>query len=151
MDKWHHERKCEQCNTWTSEVDGCAKMEDAPDDPRFQLMTCNKCGHISRWDCRGMLPTLVRKSNLEIKSLNNKTCIMPRELTAENGAKKLLSGEFKEHIMVPCGECSGIGHDPEFFTCETCNGIGDVDQTMYISWTTIKEIYKMAVKHLEIQ
>lgn len=61
MNKFHHERKCEQCNTWTSEVDGCEKLIDDPDDPMFELMTCKKCGHISRWDCRGMLPVLVKE------------------------------------------------------------------------------------------
>jgi hypothetical protein len=59
MAKVHHERKCECCNTWTSEVGGCAKLEEAPDDSMCELMTCKKCGHVSRWDCRGMLPTLV--------------------------------------------------------------------------------------------
>ena len=58
MSKFHHERKCIKCNTWTSEVDGCAKLEDDPTDAMFELMTCNKCGHISRWDCTGMFPTL---------------------------------------------------------------------------------------------
>lgn len=62
MNLVRHERKCERCNTWTSEVNGCKDLQDAPDDSMFELMTCNKCGHVSRWDCRGMLPTLV-KSN----------------------------------------------------------------------------------------
>ena len=44
---------------------GCAKLEDDPTDPYFELMTCNKCKHISRWDCRGMLPML--DSNTEDK------------------------------------------------------------------------------------
>ena len=65
MNRVRHERLCEKCGTWTSEVGGCAKLEDDPTDPYFELMTCNKCKHISRWDCRGMLPML--DSNTEDK------------------------------------------------------------------------------------
>jgi len=54
--KGHHDRKCVYCNTWISEVGGCTELIDDPDDPMFELMTCAKCGHTSRWDCRGMLP-----------------------------------------------------------------------------------------------
>jgi len=57
MDRIHHDRKCERCNTWTSEVNGCAKLEQ---DDDYDYMTCNKCSHVSKWDCRGMLPTLVK-------------------------------------------------------------------------------------------
>ena len=56
---------------------------------------------------------------------------MPAALTAENGAKAALSGEFHESIEVP---------DPE-----------DDDSTLIesvpVSWTTIKAIYAAAVEH----
>ena len=35
--------------------------------------------------------------------------VMPRELTAENGAKALLIGEFHEVIDVTCSNCDGDG------------------------------------------
>lgn len=66
---------------------------------------------------------------------------MPKELTAENGAKYLLIGEFSEIIEIDCCECAGDG-------CEECNGNGHHNQKVPVSWTTIKEIYAMAVKHL---
>jgi len=61
---------------------------------------------------------------------NELLCSMPRELTAENGAKGLLSGEFFI--------------DVEFYDDE-----GNLHcRKQAIDWTTIKEIYAMAVKHL---
>ena len=33
--------------------------------------------------------------------------VMPRVLTAENGAKGLLSGEFYEEVEVACPDCDG--------------------------------------------
>jgi len=67
---------------------------------------------------------------------------MPAALTAENGAKALMMGEFKEHLNLPC-VC-----DSDLDDCELCNGTGEIDQEVPVSWTTIKEIYAMAVKHL---
>ena len=68
--------------------------------------------------------------------------LMPAALTAENGAKALMMGEFKEHLNLPC-VC-----DSDLDDCELCNGTGEIDQKVPVSWTTIKEIYAMAVKHL---
>ncbi len=62
MEEVHHDRRCEQCGTWTSEVDGCAKLKES-DCGCFEFMTCKKCGHVSKWDCRGMLPVLVKGYN----------------------------------------------------------------------------------------
>lgn len=75
--------------------------------------------------------------------------LMPRRLTAENGAKSLLSGEFKEAINVRCHECDGAGEDPEFENqCTQCNGTGYVEQPVPVEWDTIKQIYRLAIKHL---
>ncbi|MCU1787715.1 hypothetical protein CUU54_02435 [Pectobacterium polaris] len=41
-------------------------------------------------------------------------CIMPLKLTAENGAKGALSGEFHISRTVTCHECGGEG-------CEDCS------------------------------
>lgn len=58
MNRVYHDRKCERCGTWTSEVDGCARLEQ---DDDYDYMTCKKCGHVSKWDCRGMIPVLVKR------------------------------------------------------------------------------------------
>jgi len=69
--------------------------------------------------------------------------LMPKELTAENGAKALLIGEFQETIELNCPECDDDG-DPE---CEICEGSTQYLQPVPVSWTTIKAIYKKAVEY----
>jgi hypothetical protein len=79
--------------------------------------------------------------------------LMPTRLTAENGAKGALSGEFKESVQVTCPLCDGSGDDPDFDgdptehggACLECNGEGTVAQNVPVSWDTIKDIYKAAV------
>ena len=59
--------------------------------------------------------------------------VMPRRLTAENGAKALLIGEFfEEH------ECSYYDADGELV---------EYTEKVPVSWDTIKEIYKKVVAH----
>lgn len=50
--------------------------------------------------------------------------MVPMRLTAENGAKGALSGEFSETKFVNCSECFG---DDE---CETCDGSGRIEITV---------------------
>lgn len=76
--------------------------------------------------------------------MESKTVIMPRELTAENGAKAALIGEFR--IKFPMG-CFCKGEDED---CEVCGGDGEYMQPVNVPWTTIKEIYRAAVKHLGV-
>ena len=71
--------------------------------------------------------------------------LMPKELTAENGAKSLMMGEFFEEIVLDCTECDGSDLGDE---CDYCDGSGVYTHRVRVSWTTIKDIYKMAVKHL---
>ena len=68
---------------------------------------------------------------------------LPKELTAENGAKALLSGEFYEQISFTCA----CGEDPD---CEVCDGTGSYIQKIVISWINIKDIYKKIVKDMAI-
>ena len=76
--------------------------------------------------------------------------LMPKALTAENGAKGLLIGEFKESIIQSCPDCdNGVFNEDE--VCESCDGAGDYSISVPVSWTTTKEIYAMAVKHLSIK
>jgi hypothetical protein len=75
--------------------------------------------------------------------------LMPKRLTAENGAKGALSGEFKESISVTCHECHGSGEDDEYETaCSECNGNGTLEQDIPVTWDTVKDIYRKAVELL---
>lgn len=65
-------------------------------------------------------------------------CIMPLTLTAANGAKVALSGEFKVSRTVTCNECGGDG-------CMDCNDRGEFEEDITVPWSTIKEIYRAAV------
>jgi hypothetical protein len=66
--------------------------------------------------------------------------MMPKSLTAENGAKYLLSGEFFVYRSVTCPECIGDG-------CEDCKGIGGWTEAVPVDWPTIKDIYAKIVQH----
>ncbi|WP_410200057.1 DUF550 domain-containing protein [Klebsiella variicola] len=67
--------------------------------------------------------------------------MVPMRLTAENGAKGALSGEFSETKFINCPKCFG---DDE---CETCDGSGRIEITVPVTWTTIKEIWAKGVEH----
>lgn len=79
------------------------------------------------------------------------TVMMPRELTAENGAKKLMSGEFTATTVIQCRECGGDGYQyherADDIDCDNCNGTGEETIVIPIEWSTIKEIYAMVVRH----
>jgi len=73
--------------------------------------------------------------------------LLPRKLTAENGAKALLSGGFMQVVEVNnpdycgcgnlrCGICEANPNEPETITEEA-----------YISWDNIKAIYSKIVSH----
>lgn len=66
---------------------------------------------------------------------------MVTKLTAENGAKSVLSSEFSETKFINCPECFG---DDE---CETCDGSGRIEITVPVTWTTIKAIWAKGVEH----
>lgn len=67
--------------------------------------------------------------------------LVPKKLTAENGAKSVLSGEFSETKFINCPECFG---DDD---CETCDGNGRIEITVPVTWTTIKAIWAKGVEH----
>lgn len=79
-------------------------------------------------------------------------CLMPISLTAENGAKGALSGEFFTYHNVECYDCDGTGEgygdDDE---CETCEGAGSLTEKTTIPWDVIKDIYSEAVKFCAIE
>lgn len=72
--------------------------------------------------------------------------LLPRELTAENGAKKLLLGEFEESITLPCPECET---DPAYDKCEICHGVGEYQYPVPVQWDTIKRIWRKSVQFFE--
>ena len=73
-------------------------------------------------------------------------CLMPTRLTAENGAKALLLGEFKLEVTTECPECRELEEPLE--GCEVCDGEGEYGQQHMIPWDQIKFIYSEAVKGL---
>jgi len=80
---------------------------------------------------------------VHIKALPDTVMVkMPKELTAENGAKGLLSGEFFEVVELECTACDQNNDD-----CEVCSGNGSYIYRVPVSWATIKEIYAKAVEH----
>lgn len=76
-------------------------------------------------------------------------CIMPRQLTAENGAKGLLLGEFKLLVTMECPECCELEEPTE--GCFICDGEGEYGQKHTIPWDQIKFIYSKAVSGLAVK
>ena len=75
--------------------------------------------------------------------------VMPLALTAENGAKALMIGEFSESVVLRCNECDGEGWLEDIGDeCPECDGAGDYAIKVPVSWDTIKAIYAKAVEHL---
>ncbi|EPQ5892168.1 DUF551 domain-containing protein [Escherichia coli] len=70
--------------------------------------------------------------------------MVPKRLTAENGAKGVLSGEFSETTFISCPECFG---DDD---CETCDGSGRIEIKVPVSWTTIKTIWAKGCEYFSI-
>lgn len=66
--------------------------------------------------------------------------MVPKRLTAENGAKAALVGEFNLEYSLTCHECFGEG-------CDDCSGEGSWTNTIPIDWTTIKNIWAKAINH----
>ena len=71
--------------------------------------------------------------------------LMPTRLTAENGAKYALSGEFFVDQEVVCDLCDSVDLGPA--NCKACHGNGTYTVRVPIPWPTIKEIYKRTVMH----
>ncbi|WPO32056.1 Lar family restriction alleviation protein [Pseudomonas sp. BO3-4] len=89
------------------------------------------------------------KPSAPAESIPEGYCIMPRRLTAENGAKALLLGEFKLEVTRECPECLELDEPAD--GCEICDGEGEYAQRHTIPWDMIKFIYSEAVKGLAFQ
>lgn len=84
-----------------------------------------------------------------VASLPDGYCMMPRQLTADNGAKAQLLGEFKLTVTRECPECLELEEPLE--GCEICDGEGEYGQRHTIPWDQIKFIYSEAVKGLALK
>lgn len=69
--------------------------------------------------------------------------LVPVDLTAENGAKASLIGEFTEVKYINCPECFGDDW------CEGCDGSGRIKVEVPVTWTTIKAIWKKGIEHFD--
>ena len=67
--------------------------------------------------------------------------MVPKRLTAENGAKWALSGEFSETTFISCLECFG---DDD---CDTCDGSGRIEIKVPVTWSTIKSIWDKGIEY----
>lgn len=74
--------------------------------------------------------------------MDGETVVMPRRLTAENGAKYVFIGEFFEMVNYSCHYEACTPGD-----CPVCGGTGTVNIKVPVSWDTIKKIYKKAVDY----
>ncbi|EPT0835225.1 TPA: hypothetical protein ACV4T5_004444 [Yersinia enterocolitica] len=97
----------------------------------------------------GSLVGVIENLKAELSAANEKLlvpagyCIMPESLTAENGAKGALSGEFFTETDITCEECGGDCDEDD--PCKHCNDLGVQTVRTAIGWSTIKDIYKIAV------
>nr|WP_270530060.1 hypothetical protein [Klebsiella pneumoniae] len=144
---WHHSAKSKEgnhgtcCFSYASSHDFGPGYEKPQSHPHYlpERLDYDRALHF--------LSTEPRKVTLETVIGGNSPAIpdgyvmVPMRLTAENGAKGALSGEFSETKFVNCPECFG---DDE---CETCDGSGRIEITVPVTWTTIKEIWAKGVEH----
>ena len=82
---------------------------------------------------------LSMKQKTEHAALPDGYCVMPCKLSAENGAKSALSGEFHVTHRIVCQSCGGEA-------CEDCNEEGGWDGEILIGWDIIKQIHEASVE-----
>nr|DAV03934.1 MAG TPA: DnaJ-like protein [Caudoviricetes sp.] len=123
--------------------DSFQKLSDALDEIENTLPTedIDRPSVFLAWSAmpRAALKSILQAGNPPV--IPDGYVMVPMRLTAENGAKGALSGEFSETKFVNCPECFG---DDE---CETCDGSGRIEITVPVTWTTIKEIWAKGVEH----
>ncbi len=74
--------------------------------------------------------------------------LMPVKLSAENGAKAALSGEFTITREATCPACQ---HDEADEDCDVCCGKIQYTEHITVPWGTIKEVYESAVRACSLQ
>lgn len=93
----------------------------------------------------------IEKALADNTHIDHDIALMPRSLTAENGAKAALIGEFFVPVQVACNQCDNEGILSDGTECADCEGTGTVIDHEIIDWTTIKAIYKKAVEVCEVK
>lgn len=106
-----------------------------------RLIDCGTANDDSIADAEVFVYNACRAAMLQPVSQGYK--LVPVELTAENGAKSSLIGEFTEVKYINCPECFG---DSE---CESCDGSGRIKVEVPVTWTTIKAIWKKGIEHFD--
>lgn len=86
-------------------------------------------------------PQIAAYEKIMEEAIQDGYALVPMKLTAENGAKGALLGEFSETKFINCPEC--FGEDD----CETCDGSGRIEVKVPVTWTTIKAIWAKGVEH----
>lgn len=104
-----------------------------------RLSCCHASGVEQPQNARQNIPENIPDGNSP--AIPDDWVMVPKKLTAENGAKSLLSGEFLETTFISCPECFA---DEE---CESCDGSGRIKIEVPVSWTTIKAIWNKGVEH----
>ncbi|WP_208759811.1 hypothetical protein [Yersinia mollaretii] len=132
-------------NALIAQLEAAQKERDELRD-KFNEMSLQKQFWVK---CAKELESQLEKTEAALSVANEKLqvpagyCIMPESLTAENGAKGALSGKFFTVTEITCEECGGDYDEGD--PCENCNGFGVKKVRTAIGWSTIKDIYKMAV------
>jgi hypothetical protein len=131
----------------------CNALAQMNPGAQIPLFTRSDAGEIDRLSTvveqqKNLIASLraeLRESH-SITTIPDGYCVMPRRLTAENGAKALLLGEFKVHVERECPECDDLDEPDE--NCEICDGEGEHTIHQVIPWDQIKFIYSKAVEGL---
>lgn len=97
------------------------------------------CAHRLAEEVRDLSAAMLHGADGNSPVIPDGCCIMPKKLTAENGGKGALSGEFHVTNRIVCQSCAGEG-------CEDCNDEGGWDAEIPVSWDTIKRIHEAAVE-----
>jgi len=108
------------------------------------IAICKECG--ARMETMAGLKVLCANCNMycDVVIDDPARVLMPTRLTAEDGHKFLLNGEYKIQTYYPnegycgCGEC---------FECTMENGMKEeIDMEVPVPWTMIKDIYQRVVE-----
>lgn len=118
------------------------RQHDAWDKAKTALSACRAAAlnqtHVKQPASNGQ--SFGNSEQLNSPAVPDGWIMVPKRLTAENGAKAALIGEFNLEYSLTCHECFGQG-------CDDCSGEGAWTNTIPVDWTTIKDIWAKATNH----
>lgn len=120
-------------------IDGGWSCQEYVELGRFQEATLQNGNYPAQSDCCPEQNYIAPAQDGESPVIPDGYCIMPLKLTADNGAKGALCGEFHVQYRIVCQSCVGEG-------CEDCNHTGGWDAEIPVGWDTIKRIHEAAVE-----